>query len=68
MINVVVNYNYGFLHAIPVADHRLKTLTLNKTFEKSGKLYISDINIIYKEFENAGTIFLGKIIFKIKAA
>lgn len=42
-------------------------MTLNKTFEKSDKLYISDINIIYKKFENAGTIFLGKIIFKIKA-
>lgn len=65
MINVVVSYNYGFLHAIPVAEY---SMTLNKTFEKSDKLYISDINIIYKEFENAGTIFLGKIIFKIKAA
>lgn len=41
-------------------------MILNKMFEKSDKLYISDINNFYKEFENVGIIFLGKIIFKIK--
>lgn len=41
-------------------------MILNKMFKKIDKLYRSDINIIYKEFENVGIIFLGKIIFKIK--
>lgn len=66
MIHEVVCYNHAFLLAISVAEHRLTNLWQSKKTFENGAICISGIEIIYKEFEIANIIFLGKNVFKIK--